>query len=540
MRGISRRGLPVLALLLLSGCGADPTPVPFQSTAGNFRARMPANPEKQEQTIGNGPGVSVVLHGFVKRVSGNLEFQIAYCDYPETAPDLPSARALLQNVADGQAQAFNGMLTDRKSVAIGGHPGLAYDVVHPVGVGNTQYLRVRTFLVRNRLYQLVVACPQRSTQDPNVDIFLNSFELITNVDLAWEPARTDEPLAGRLARIAPVLDRKTRRVLESTPKGAAAKPVERPAPAKNAATALSSPSAAKPGPQSEPASPFAKARLVSFAWLDEDDDQTGSGGDSEPDGKLDMHLRTELELPTQTEIESIAVTEGPINHWTTLDQDGHWPIAVLEGGEVVTRKHAKPVGVFSGRRTFDLYTPHWFDAKPGAEFKLTIRLRVAGAEEELVGTCASTPTPVADADPGPEGDTSGGAAIVRFEHLGNDEDLVAEGGGPMPDGKNDMKFLLELDLPQNVEIREIRVTDGGGNYWTTLPSDRWWPVGVYRDGKEITRKHIAKVGVHSGLTVFQLYTTHPGGMGPGTELSAHVILRIDGKGRHLLKKCRTH
>ena len=130
------------------------------------------------------------------------------------------------------------------------------------------------------------------------------------------------------------------------------------------------------------------ASILAFRWLDEASDRIGGMNDAgRPDGTKDQHLVVELELPPQSVIESLAISEGSHNRWVTQPNDKYWPLAVYQGENAVARSYTPQVGTFTAKQAFDLYANNSSGVGPGSTFEVEAVISINGARHTLSSQC---------------------------------------------------------------------------------------------------------------------------------------------------------
>lgn len=166
--------------------GGDPVAAPkaadrgwktYASADGNFQARLPGTPVVTSRDVDTQAG-KVPLVQYVANAEP-LGYIITYVDYD--ADSSKDAKNLLDLTRDLTVQASKGtkVLSERK-VTTGRHPGRALDVEVPIGDDpRAGILRCRIYLVKRRLYQMLVVVPKADAKAPDVEAFLNSFKLLT-------------------------------------------------------------------------------------------------------------------------------------------------------------------------------------------------------------------------------------------------------------------------------------------------------------------------------------------------------------------------
>ncbi len=393
MKRLALRGF--VLMLACAGC-TDSTPQTFSSQSGNFRVTMPGAPkeEAKSQPTPIGP---LVMNIFSQRLNDGTEYAVMYADYPDQIVLNSSPERMLDGAANGTANGVGSRIVSSAHFDFSGHPGVEFETVS--SATPSRYGRCKLFLVRNRLYQLfVLGASTSSIRNETAEGFFTSFALLNEVSplVATRPASPPIiPQSNALAQNGEVSGTIGSGVDEpNVPKPTYApkksEPPPQPAQASTPKTMRNTPATiASKGlkPKISNSTNAAGAKVLSFKFVNETEDQAARMGGSDPDGEPDVRVQVDLELPQNAQIDSIAVTAGAVGHWTTLEEGGHWPITVFNKGQEVARKHKTPVGDFSGKQTFDLYFPKWRNAKSGDPINLRIGLSINGSQVEIQGRC---------------------------------------------------------------------------------------------------------------------------------------------------------
>ena len=289
---------------------------------------MPGDPVAQSTVINLPNGGTMTMYSYTRKLLGGDEFAAAYADYPPAA-GLNNRESVLRNAAAGVARGTGMSLTGSENIDLAGHPGIEFEMAD---TSTRKSGRARTYLVNNRLYQLIYLTDSSSNlHGERADGFFNSFALISDVDPPATPSGPSlmDSVKGTIAAIPkpPAAHGSFR---ENSPSAA------------NLGGSASPPSKMRRGeiPDIDPPASVPKrsqtkslaslgAKIIAFRFADQAEDRAGRGGSSEPDGEPDIHVKLELDLPAGTQIDSIAVLAGQIGHWTTLE-GGHWPINGFE------------------------------------------------------------------------------------------------------------------------------------------------------------------------------------------------------------------
>lgn len=129
------------------------------------------------------------------------------------------------------------------------------------------------------------------------------------------------------------------------------------------------------------------ATIVSFDWIDRNDDYVGTDGRRiGPGGGKDEHFRLVMDLPAAANIEEITITGGAVR-WTTKPVARSWPVAVVANQDLKNRRQSLRVGAFSGRWTFDLYAESHETDYSGQPFGVDVVVFLRGSKHHLTARC---------------------------------------------------------------------------------------------------------------------------------------------------------
>ncbi len=343
-----------------------------------------------------------------------------------------------------------------------------------------------------------------------------------------------------------------------------------------------------PGLGGSPKATIPGARIRSLAWVDGDADMVGTfDNNASADGKRDHHFRLEIELPPTTIIESMSLRTDNFNRWDTKPNRQWWPLAVFQKGRAVCRAQVPQVGLFEGPQTFDLYVNTGIGPKPNDEAQVEVAISASGEHATLTAKCQVPSTapepgqmmrpapapapeiaaPAAPAGPGgrpkvvgqlrdapakgnPSGGrestavptvaspSSGGATIVAFEWLDQDEDHVGTSGRIIgPGGGKDEHFQLVLDMPGASIIEAININGDGVLRWTTKPGFRTWPVAVVANQQPRNRGQALRLGAFSGRWTFDLYVESHDTVKPNQPFGVEVVFTSRGIKHTVTARC---
>jgi hypothetical protein len=164
------------ALLATASVLAAPEPAwkEFTSRDGGFSVRMPKTPTEQTKSLKSpfGP-VDVTMFQAISPKDGLL-YQVAYNDFPAFLVQLADADDVLKAIPGGVAQGVNGKVLSNDKVKLGDHPGREFEIEVFGGQG---VVHGRAYLVKDRLYQVMVIAPKDAADSPDINRFLDSFKL---------------------------------------------------------------------------------------------------------------------------------------------------------------------------------------------------------------------------------------------------------------------------------------------------------------------------------------------------------------------------
>jgi hypothetical protein len=147
----------------------------YRSRAGGFSVLLPVTATESVRTLELPEGSTrMVLAG--ADVNG-ISFLAAYHDVPASAARQPEA--LLDDVRDVAIENARGRLQSERRINMGRNPGREVTAEirgsEHLGPG---VVKVKAYLVGQRVYQLVVMCPKAEASSAKVEDFFKSFKLI--------------------------------------------------------------------------------------------------------------------------------------------------------------------------------------------------------------------------------------------------------------------------------------------------------------------------------------------------------------------------
>ena len=161
-----RPGCVLLVLfLLVAACSPELNWRELRSEPGGFTAVLPGKLRLDEREIAGEPGV--VLHLWSSEAS-NAVFGIGYADYPD------AGRLSLERMRDALVANIKGTIVSDREIELGAARGREFHAHGPSAV-----LAARVLASGSRFYQVAVVSRAGNLAPPDVDLFLDSFRLLS-------------------------------------------------------------------------------------------------------------------------------------------------------------------------------------------------------------------------------------------------------------------------------------------------------------------------------------------------------------------------
>jgi hypothetical protein len=181
-----QRWLPAIAvsLSLVVGCSSSDSTLDFGSTAANlytsvegkFTIMAPGTMVKSQQQVQTEAG-AVTLYMFLYEKSDSEAYIASYADYDSQLTELVDPNDVLDGSRDGAVGNMGGTLTSETRITANGFPGRDL-VISATVEGRTVSARMRIFLVKNRLYQIMGLEEGANGVSAAIVAYLDSFKLI--------------------------------------------------------------------------------------------------------------------------------------------------------------------------------------------------------------------------------------------------------------------------------------------------------------------------------------------------------------------------
>lgn len=144
----------------------------YRPQGGRYLVLMPGTPDTSTEPVPITGGRTVQMFQAVSETQ-NVAYMSTYVDYPPELVSRSSPDKVLDNVRNGSAKGHT--LRSEKRLTIARNSGREYVIVRTNGI----ILVTRSFLVGNRLYQIIAAGHTGVEQHPDTAKFLGSFRLLT-------------------------------------------------------------------------------------------------------------------------------------------------------------------------------------------------------------------------------------------------------------------------------------------------------------------------------------------------------------------------
>lgn len=141
----------------------------FRSAKGSFVVQLPGEPKVET----NPPDATGRTESRFLVDLGDTAYIVAFDDYAPGHLTNANPTSVLDTAQDALLKALKGTLRQHRPTTISGFPGR--EIVFDTPDHNTG--KVRVYVVRNRLYQVWYLGPTGQETRPDVDRFLNSFQL---------------------------------------------------------------------------------------------------------------------------------------------------------------------------------------------------------------------------------------------------------------------------------------------------------------------------------------------------------------------------
>jgi hypothetical protein len=173
MRTAVLRSLASVTLLLgwVASASADEWKE-HTSTEGRYTAQFPGTPQQMAQRMDTKVGNLEAKVAMLSLPDNSAFYAVAFVDYPKEALAKSKPDELLDGARNGAVEKVKGKLELEEKVTMNGFPGRELKISAP---GDLK-LTARIYMVKSRLYQIIVVAPKAKEIAGNTKRFLDSFK----------------------------------------------------------------------------------------------------------------------------------------------------------------------------------------------------------------------------------------------------------------------------------------------------------------------------------------------------------------------------
>jgi hypothetical protein len=143
----------------------------FTSKEGRFTISMPGTPGSSKQGTATAIG-NIDLYMFTLGTSNN-QYAIGYADFPENLVAGGSTDAMLEGAKTGAATNVGGTILAERKVWINNWPGREVSI----GLKDGKTIKARYYLVKNRLYEIMVGFDKGKEVPADTTRYMDSFRI---------------------------------------------------------------------------------------------------------------------------------------------------------------------------------------------------------------------------------------------------------------------------------------------------------------------------------------------------------------------------
>ncbi len=163
--------LAAVVFLACLGCGFQQSQWrEFAPPSGDFTVSLPGEPRPVTQT--SDTERTQVNNPLFMLETGEVSYVIGYTDLTYDLTEPGAIESALNNGRDQAVSKSGGELESQKNITLAGHPGREMKV----RLSDGSVIRARSYLVKRRLYQLIVVTSPALVDSPAVNRFFGSFK----------------------------------------------------------------------------------------------------------------------------------------------------------------------------------------------------------------------------------------------------------------------------------------------------------------------------------------------------------------------------
>lgn len=145
----------------------------FASVEGKFKIGFQGQPEVASQDVATAVG-SIKMHTFMEMKGMTDAYMVSYNDYPAESISAADPKNILDGAKNGVINQFQAKIVEERPLTLGGSIGVMCKANSA-----TMYVVYYAYLVKNRLYQIMILKNGVFPTQQEIDAFQGSFELIS-------------------------------------------------------------------------------------------------------------------------------------------------------------------------------------------------------------------------------------------------------------------------------------------------------------------------------------------------------------------------
>jgi hypothetical protein len=163
-----------LAAPLLAACSSKASK-DVRSETSVFSVIAPATLVEQNQSIDTSSG-KIDAHTYSVDIN-NITYVVAYTDFRDDVISHSTPEKMLNAARDSMITSIDGTLTLESAITLGEYPGRELMIAVQMADGNKGTLKAHVYLVKSRLFQVMVMSYQTDESNASIAKFFDSFKL---------------------------------------------------------------------------------------------------------------------------------------------------------------------------------------------------------------------------------------------------------------------------------------------------------------------------------------------------------------------------
>jgi hypothetical protein len=169
-------GLGVVLASTLTATAKETGSKTFTSKEGAFQIKVPTTPKESGELLDTRAG-KVTVKSFEGQINDTIGYLVSYTDYPKGVTAMADTNERLDRGIAALAQGPKTRVVSKKNITLGAIQGREAVIEAMEG---KLVIRLRLFLVEDRMYLVLVSTPKAHAGAAEVTDFLDSFKLTGN------------------------------------------------------------------------------------------------------------------------------------------------------------------------------------------------------------------------------------------------------------------------------------------------------------------------------------------------------------------------